>query len=85
VASDLTRAFCNDIRHRKHLVRLLIQQKVVVAEMAARHMPMEILRPQAKSRRRASEMFATAALLKEPLFAGALRVVCLSMARHLFV
>jgi hypothetical protein len=49
-ASNLTRAFCNDIGHGEHLIRLLVKQKVVVSEMAASHMPMKILRLQVKTK-----------------------------------
>jgi hypothetical protein len=65
VASNLTRAFCNDLRHREHLIHLLIKKKEVVEETAASHMSMK---------RRSLQAFRTAELLKAPLFAAALVV-----------
>ena len=40
-ASDLPAALRNGVRHREHLIRVLIKQKMIIAEMAARHMPVE--------------------------------------------
>jgi hypothetical protein len=43
-ASSFARAFRNSVRHRKNLIGVLIQQKVIVTEMAACHMPVKIFR-----------------------------------------
>jgi hypothetical protein len=43
-ASSFARAFRNSVRHPKNLISVVIQQKVVVAEMAACHMPVKVFR-----------------------------------------
>jgi hypothetical protein len=42
-SADLARTLGDIVGHGEDLVGLLIQQKMIVAKMAARHVPMEIL------------------------------------------
>ena len=42
-AADLSRSLGDGIRHRETLFALLIEHQMIVAEMRARHMPVEIL------------------------------------------
>src|SRR6266478_9605286 len=41
--TDLARSFRNVIRHGEDLLGLLVEQQVVIAEMAPAHVPVEIL------------------------------------------
>jgi len=41
--ADLARSFRNVIRHGEDLLGLLVEQQVVIAEMAPAHVPVEIL------------------------------------------
>src|SRR6266436_240402 len=43
-ATDLPDSFRDGIRHRKKLLSLFIQEQVIIAEMRATHVPMEIFR-----------------------------------------
>jgi len=48
-APDLANAFGDRIGRREDLVALFVQQKMIVAEMWTRHMPMKVLRLQIQS------------------------------------
>src|SRR5215210_1818682 len=41
--ADLPYALGNGVRHREKLVALVIEHQMIVAEMRARHVPMEVL------------------------------------------
>src|SRR5262245_57811694 len=42
--ANLARALCDIVGHREDLRRLLVEQQVIIAKMAAAHMPVKILR-----------------------------------------
>src|SRR5690242_21636662 len=42
-ASNLADALRNRVGHRKKLIRLFVQQQMIIAEMRSAHMPMEVL------------------------------------------
>jgi hypothetical protein len=42
-SADLANAFRNRVRHRIKLIRLFIQQQVIIAEVGTAHVPMEVL------------------------------------------
>src|ERR1700681_2594528 len=42
-ASQLPCSLSNGVRHRENLLALIVEHQVIVPEMRARHMPMEVL------------------------------------------
>jgi hypothetical protein len=43
-SADLARAFGDIVRHREDLLGLLVEEQVVIAEVAPAHVPVKILR-----------------------------------------
>src|ERR1700733_7950102 len=42
-AAEFSSSFSNGIRHGEYLVALVVEHQMIIAEMRARHMPVEIL------------------------------------------